>query len=81
MAQQNETLMLRSPSISDNHIVFAYAGDIWIADINGQHPRRLTVHQGTESHPVIYHLSGESVAAHKGMLRNYYRISPNRNGY
>src|SRR5690606_9240575 len=39
----NETLLLRNPSISQNHISFVYGGDIWIADKSGQNARRLTV--------------------------------------
>lgn len=42
----NETLLLRTPSISKDHLVFVYAGDIWIAQRDGSYPVRLTVHQG-----------------------------------
>ena len=38
--------MLRQPSTSEQHIAFAYASDIWVADKDGSHPRRLTVHEG-----------------------------------
>ena len=48
-----ETLLLRSPSSSQSHIVFAYASDIWLADRNGNYPRRLTVHEGVEQNPVL----------------------------
>ena len=50
---EEETLLLRSPSSSQKHIVFAYASDIWLADRNGNYPRRLTVHEGVEQNPVL----------------------------
>ena len=50
-ATADETLLLRMPDISRTHISFVYAGDIWVADRDGAHPRRLTVHPGMESHP------------------------------
>lgn len=53
-AQSGEpTLMLRQPSASEQHIAFAYASDIWVADKDGSHPRRLTVHEGVELYPVL----------------------------
>lgn len=30
-----EARLLRNPSISENHIAFAYAGDVWLADTDG----------------------------------------------
>lgn len=42
---------LREPAISDQHIAFIYANDLWIANKDGSSPRRLTIHQGIESHP------------------------------
>ncbi len=47
----NETLLLRMPAISANSIAFVYAGDIWLADRDGNNTRRLTVHPGVESDP------------------------------
>ncbi|GHE29504.1 S41 family peptidase [Sphingobacterium griseoflavum] len=60
-AQQKETLLLRSPSISDKHISFVYAGDIWIADKDGANPRQLTVNPGVEQNP-IFSPDGQQVA-------------------
>ncbi|WP_087149107.1 S41 family peptidase [Pedobacter lusitanus] len=51
--QEKETLLLRTPSISKNHIAFAYAGDIWVANRDGSSPRRLTVNPAVEQNPVI----------------------------
>jgi tricorn protease len=48
-----DTRMLAQPAISKSHIAFIYAGDLWVADINGENVRRLTTHEGTESHPVF----------------------------
>ncbi|MGO1243116.1 MAG: S41 family peptidase [Sphingobacterium sp.] len=50
---QQETLLLRNPSVSADHIAFVYAGDIWIADKDGQHPRRLTANPGVEQNPMF----------------------------
>lgn len=50
---QDETLLLRNPSISDRHISFVYGGDIWVADKDGQNPRRLTVNPGVELNPMF----------------------------
>lgn len=46
-----ETLLLRNPSISQQHIAFVYGGDIWVAERDGSHPRRLTVNPGVELNP------------------------------
>ncbi len=46
-----ETRLLRQPSMSDNHIAFVYAGDIWITDLSGQNSKRLTSTAAVESHP------------------------------
>ncbi len=50
---QEETLLLRNPDISDKHITFIYAGDVWIADKSGENPRRLTVNPGVEQNPTF----------------------------
>src|SRR5438045_637154 len=52
-AAAQETLLLRSPSISNTKIAFAYGGDIWTADQDGSHPQRVTVNTGVESNPVL----------------------------
>ncbi len=48
-----ETLLLRTPSISSQHIAFVYGGDIWVAERDGSQPRRLTINPGVESNPVF----------------------------
>ncbi|KPL10588.1 hypothetical protein AMJ85_05490 [candidate division BRC1 bacterium SM23_51] len=52
-ADQDETLLLRQPTISANHVAFIYAGDIWIADRDDGSARRLTVHPGVEANPMF----------------------------
>lgn len=48
-----DTRMLAQPAISAKHIAFVYAEDLWIANIDGSNPRRLTVDEGYESNPVF----------------------------
>ena len=45
------TLMLRQPAVSQNHLAFVYAGDLWLADRNGGNARRLTTHAASEFAP------------------------------
>src|SRR5258708_36596248 len=47
-----DTRMLSSqPAISAGNIAFVYAEDLWVANIDGSQPRRLTVDEGVESNP------------------------------
>lgn len=48
-----DTRMLSQPAVSNNHIAFMYAEDLWVANRDGSNPRRLTVDEGTESNPVF----------------------------
>jgi tricorn protease len=50
---QDESLLLRQPTVSAEHVAFVYAGDIWIADRDGGSARRLTVNPGVESNPMF----------------------------
>ncbi|MEL7487498.1 MAG: peptidase S41, partial [Pseudomonadota bacterium] len=49
----DQTLLLRDPAISENHLAFVYAGDLWIADRDGGNPRRLTATPYTETNPIF----------------------------
>ncbi len=49
----NDTRLLQSPAISETHIAFIYADDLWIADRDGSNPKRLTIDEGIESRPVF----------------------------
>ncbi|MFT4536640.1 MAG: tricorn protease [Saprospiraceae bacterium] len=47
------TRLLRQPALSDDHIAFAYASDIWVADRVGQNVTRITSTQAIEGLPQI----------------------------
>ncbi len=53
VSAQEQTLLLRDPAISQNHIAFVYAGDLWLADRDGSDPRRLTSSPVDEINPVF----------------------------
>jgi len=46
-----DTRMVSDPATSDDHIAFAYANDLWVANIDGSGVRRLTSHPGVEARP------------------------------
>ncbi|MDT8433033.1 MAG: PDZ domain-containing protein [Bacteroidales bacterium] len=46
-----DTRLLQQPAISDQHIAFIYAHDLWVANADGTNPRRLTVDEGVEGRP------------------------------
>ncbi|MCB8987468.1 MAG: PD40 domain-containing protein [Ardenticatenaceae bacterium] len=48
-----ETLLLKQPTVSADHVAFLYANDIWLADRDGRHPRRLTAQKGVKSTPMF----------------------------
>ncbi|UCC41344.1 MAG: PD40 domain-containing protein [Candidatus Aminicenantes bacterium] len=48
-----DTKLLSQPAISKTHVAFAYAGDLWVAGIDGTGVRRLTSAQGNESGPAF----------------------------
>jgi tricorn protease len=58
---QDETLLLREPTVSQSHVAFAYGGDLWVTPRAGGEARRLTSFPGVESTP---HFSpdGQTVA-------------------
>jgi len=45
------TQLLRQPSLSETHIVFVYANDLWQVERNGSIAQRLTTNEGYESNP------------------------------
>jgi len=47
----NDTRLLTDPAVSQDHIAFAYANDLWVANLDGSNVRRLTSHPGVESGP------------------------------
>ncbi|MCG6928887.1 MAG: PDZ domain-containing protein [Acidobacteria bacterium] len=46
-----DTRLLSEPAVSTDHLAFAYANDLWVADLDGSGVRRLTSHPGVESGP------------------------------
>ena len=48
-----DTRLLWQPAISNNHIAFIYAEDLWVANRDGSYPQRITVSEGSESNPVF----------------------------
>ncbi|MDE0915471.1 MAG: PDZ domain-containing protein [Planctomycetota bacterium] len=49
----DETLLLQEPTLSAEHLVFVYAGDLWIAPREGGDARHLTSSPGMESAPQL----------------------------
>jgi tricorn protease len=47
------TRLMSQPAISPSNIAFVYAGDLWLANLDGTNVRRLTSDEGTESNPVF----------------------------
>ncbi|GLR19642.1 S41 family peptidase [Portibacter lacus] len=48
-----ETRLLRSPDLSDHHVVFTYASDIWTLDLSDNTTKRLTSTSAIETNPRI----------------------------
>ncbi len=46
-----DTRLMEQPAISQDHIAFIYANDLWVANADGTLPRRLTISEGSESRP------------------------------
>ncbi|MDG3007868.1 S41 family peptidase [Paludisphaera mucosa] len=57
----SDTRMLAAPAIAPGRIAFVYADDVWTADEDGAHARRLTSHPGAETNPRISP-DGETIA-------------------
>lgn len=51
LSAQEEARLMRFPTISDNQLVFSYAGDLYSTNINGGVARKLTSHSGYEMFP------------------------------
>lgn len=47
----NETLLLKTPDIYKNEIVFEHGGDLWLTSIKDTTARRLTTDKGYENYP------------------------------
>lgn len=49
----SQSKLLRNPDISENHVVFEYAQDIWVAEAGGGKAFRLSSEPGNEMYPHI----------------------------
>jgi len=47
------TKLMHQPALSDTHIAFIYAEDLWVANRDGSNPKRLTIDKGIEANPVF----------------------------
>jgi tricorn protease len=56
-----DTRLLTMPAVGPRHVAFVYADDLWVADLDGKNPRRLTADVGVESNPV-FSPDGETIA-------------------
>ncbi len=56
-----DSRLLRHPTVSETHIAFVYAGDIWLVDRQGGHARQLTTSEGLEMLP-RFSPDGETIA-------------------
>ena len=48
-----DTRLLSQPALSANHVAFIYAGDLYVADLDGRNVRRLTSDEGVERSPAF----------------------------
>lgn len=48
-----DTRFLSEPAVSATQLAFTYAGDIWVANLDGAQPRRITSDAGDETGPVF----------------------------
>ncbi len=48
-----DTRLLTQPAVSRANLAFVYAGDIWMADLDGRNVRRLTSDAGLETSPAF----------------------------
>src|SRR5437899_9880734 len=53
LAQADRPLLLRHPTVSQTHIAFSFAGDLWIVPREGGDARRLTSGIGAETEPMF----------------------------
>src|SRR5688500_19564087 len=57
----HDTRLVSDPAVSADRIAFAYANDLWVANLDGSGVRRLTSHPGIESRP-RFSPDGKSIA-------------------
>jgi tricorn protease len=57
----NDTRLITQPAVSKDKIAFIYAEDLWVADLDGKNPKRLTSDIGVESYPA-FSPDGQTIA-------------------
>jgi tricorn protease len=58
---RDDTRLLSQPAVSQTHVAFIYADDLWVCDLDGRNVRRLTSDVGVESNPV-FSPDGQTIA-------------------
>lgn len=61
LANAQGTKLMSQPALSDTHIAFIYAEDLWVANRDGSNPIRLTIDEGIEASP-IFSPDGKNIA-------------------
>ena len=56
----SDTRLLSTPAITEGKIAFVYADDIWVANSDGENPRRVTSHPGEERNPFFAPMASTS---------------------
>jgi len=47
----SDTRLMHQPALSETHMAFIYANDLWVAERDGSNVKRLTIDEGVESRP------------------------------
>ena len=72
--------LIRFPKISPDgqEMAFSFQGDIWVYNFNTKQNKRLTIHEGYESHPV-WNVAGDQLAfsSNRKGANNVFTISKN----
>ena len=71
----NDTRLMEQPAISQDHIAFIYANDLWVTKLDGSQPRRLTVDEGIESRPHFRPMESTLHSAQNMMAIQMYTCS------
>ena len=65
-----DTKLLRHPSYHNGKITFSYLGDIWVANEDGSHVQRITVHKARDIYP-RFSPDGKWIAFSSNRYGNY----------